>query len=387
MKTDLPPFTPPAIQPRNPVALLRALQGPAASCLLALVMGADSALTPATSAWLEHVTGYSANIVSDALRVLLDLGLVQRPNRNDSILLAPGVRQLLVDAGINPPVAPEALPSNLEIAPPPYNPVMEQYPQNLPGNASFRAAAPDSESESLEVEENRSLSPDSDSPDERRNYPIDVPRLLHATAHLFGEPVHGAPERYPDVPLLLATIAKAYDRSSRLRNPARVVYTNLKNGALPAARYRQDPLAYLPADFLRQAGLPEPGLAEQARSPCYGGWTSTPELTDPAGPVTSEPLPHPSTGLPASRNGARSALQVWQSCQTILSGRFHPQTYSRMIGSLRLARYDPAAVAFTFAAADDYQRAWLEQRCTLLFQQVLSGLCDRPVKVKFTIED
>jgi hypothetical protein len=382
MKTDLPPFAPPAIQPHNPVALLRALKGPAASCLLALVMGADSALTPATSAWLEHVTGYSANTVSDARRVLLDLGLVQRPARNGGVQLAPGVRQLLVDAGINPPVAPEALPSNREIAPPPYSPVMEPYPQNLPGNASFRAAAPDSESESLEVEENRSLSPDSDSPSEPQNYPIDVPRLLHATARLFGEPVHGAPERYPDALLLLATIAEAYDRRSRLRNPARVVYTNLKNGALPAARYRQDPLAYLPADFLRQSGLPE-----QARSPGYGGWTSTPELTDPATPVTSEPLPHPSTGLPASRNGARSALQVWQSCQPILSGRFHPQTYSRMIGFLRLARYDPATVTFTFAAADDYQRAWLEQRCTLLFQQVLSGLCDRPVRVKFTIED
>ncbi len=372
------PDTPPAsIQAQNPVALLRALKGPAASCLLALVMGVETRQTPATCAWLEHVTGYSANTVSDALRVLLDLGLVQRPSRNGGIQLAAGVRQLLL-ASPGPPLDPEvAHASNYATSTSPSPSAPETEPQNPPPQASLRARATDSESLSQAAGDHQPPSPDSVSDASPQSYPIDVARLLNATLSLFGEPVHGSPERYPDGRLLLASIAEAFDRRARLRHPARVVYANLKNGSLPAERYRLDPLRYLPEDFLRQAGLPLP-----RRSPGYGGWESS-EATEVQDGGELDPEGDASLELPASRDGARSAGQVWQVARAILAGHFQTQTYNQFIAPLCLARFDPVSVTFVFLARDEYRRRWLEERCTRLFQQTLGGVCQRQVGVVF----
>jgi hypothetical protein len=78
---------------------------------------------------------------------------------------------------------------------------------------------------------------------------------LNATDRLFGEPVWGPPERYQDPWLLLAWIARANQLRERMDKPARVVFRNLQKQRLPPQRYLDDPLRYLPQDFLVAAGL------------------------------------------------------------------------------------------------------------------------------------
>lgn len=352
-----------AIQPNNPIALLRALKGAAASCLLALAMHGS----PATAAWLERMTGYSPNTVAEALQVLLELGLAQRRSRNGGFELAPGARALLSGSG--------ELESDRDA-------LAEGF-----GGGSEEAAVPSecailpqTESESQEVAEmNPHTDSDSVLPEKPPNPPLEVSRVLRATLKLFGEPVHGPPERYPDVWLLLATIAEAYDRRDRLRNPARVVYTNLKNGSQPAVRYRENPQKYLPGAFLREIGLPEP--EEKAG---YGDWESE-AVDERDAPQQALAPPNPALDLPASQDGRRSARQVWQSARAVLGGQMHSHTYIRMIAPLQLVHFEAENATFTFAAPDDYRREWLEQHCTRIFLQVLGGLCNREVEVEFNV--
>lgn len=368
----MPENSPVAIQPNNPIALLRALKGAAASCLLALAMHG----APATAGWLEHMTGYSPNTVGEALQVLLELGLAQRRSRNGGFEIAPEVRALLSGLGgagepIKTPEADSGVAQEFGV----------EWDEGL--ESSERAMFLQTETENP-VEAEEYTSPDSDSVSAEASHDplLEVSRVLHATLSLFGEPVHGPPERYPDAWLLLATIAEAYDRRHRLRNPARVVYANLKNGSLPATRYRENPAKYLPGEFLRQIGLPEP---EQRAG--YGGW----ECQEADEARRQAPLPPPSPhgvhamDLPASRDGRRTAHQVWQTAQAILSERFSLQTYARMIAPLELVDFEAENALFTFAAPDDYQRRWLEARCTRVFVQILGGICNREARVKFTL--
>lgn len=366
----MPETSPVAILPNNPIALLRALKGAAASCLLALAMHG----APATAGWLERMTGYSPNTVGEALQVLLELGLARRRSRNGGFEIVPQARALL-----------SGLASLPEADDPPRQGLGEAEAAGVTSGAaaqaSNRAIPPQTETEnSVAVELIPSPTEDSVSRETPQNPPPEVSRVLSATLSLFGEPVHGPPERYPDPWLLLATIAEAYDRRHRLRNPARVVYTNLKNGSLPAARYRQNPTRYLPGDFLRQIGLPPP---EEGAG--YGDWESETveevEAEEPPAP------PRPHLDLPASRDGSRSARQVWQIARTILAERFSLQTYARMIAPLELVDFEAQSALFTFAAPDDYRRQWLEQRGARVFQQVLGGVCCRETKVAFETMD
>lgn len=68
------------MQTLNPLSSLRALKGAPLSCLFALMF----ANQPVGNGWLARVTGYSSKPVADALRYLLEMGLVTTNGRFES---------------------------------------------------------------------------------------------------------------------------------------------------------------------------------------------------------------------------------------------------------------------------------------------------------------
>ena len=219
-------------------------------------------------------------------------------------------------------------------------------------------------------------------------------RILAATQVLFGETVLGPPERYPDPDLLLGSIAEAYCRRSHLRNPARVVYTNLKNGTPPAQEYLADPLAHLPVAYLRAAGLipdnqGEPDMDDSTTG--AGGWEETSsDLFEVEAPAETRLL-DPSINLPVAivedpknnrpNGNGRTAYQAWQVVRASLLTDLPLSTYRRFIDPLQLVHFEVEECAFTLLAQDDYSQQWLEQRVRLTLVHLLTGICNRPAQV------
>jgi len=390
----------------RPLDLLRTLKGAPYICLMALVYSGKVE----KSTWLRSVTGYSSNTITDAMALLVRLGLVTHTGGSSSSLLtgwqlAPGVSHLMagecsedvqsatiVEPGLSnrdahTPQSQPALSFSDSLPVEPMSPPSNNTIRSARATSIYASALVDSQSlKSVEGDDSRSP-PDSDSdsqlsPSNRAPHgPVgaaSIARILDATASLFGERVHGPPERYPDPHLLLAAIAEAHDHRTALRKPARVVYTNLRNGVSPASRYREDPLAYLPQGFLEQAGLPIPD-----RLSSYQGWTSTPDPPDD--PLTlPEPLPTISQTVdPAVRY---SAEQAWHYVRRLMLIDTPSVVYNQRIASLRLARYSPDPPLFVVAAPDEETRLWLQDRCTRLFTRHLSGICCTQAGVEFIVD-
>jgi hypothetical protein len=219
-------------------------------------------------------------------------------------------------------------------------------------------------------------------------------RILAATQLLFGEMVLGPPERYPDPDLLLGSIAEAYSRRSHLRNPARVVYTNLKNGTPPAQKYLAEPLTHLPVAYLHAAGLiPDndggPDMDDSAAD--AGGWEETSsDLYEVEAPAETRLL-DPSINLPVAivegpknnrPNGSgRTACQAWQVVRASLLTDVPLSTYQRFIDPLQLVHFEVEECAFTLLAQDEFSQQWLEQRVRLTLVHLLSGICNRTAQV------
>jgi hypothetical protein len=82
----------------EPLSLLRQLKGCPLSVLFALAI----AHQPVGERWLIQVTGYSQNMVRNALGYLNEISLAQRNGRYDAWVLCDGVRQLPLMAELLP---------------------------------------------------------------------------------------------------------------------------------------------------------------------------------------------------------------------------------------------------------------------------------------------
>ena len=185
--------------------------------------------------------------------------------------------------------------------------------------------------------------------------------------------------------LLLAAIAEAYVRRESLRKPARVAYANLKRGVDPGSEFLADPLAYLPAGFLAQAGLPQPSGAEPP-DPIPDGaeaGADAPAASD----TLVDPLPeaHPSLALPAGAHGGRSAAQVWQVVWETLRYELSRPVFETYLAGCSLASFDPADAVFNVAVPDEQSCLWLQDRLSVQLSRLLTGICDRPCHVCFEV--
>jgi hypothetical protein len=236
---------------------------------------------------------------------------------------------------------------------------------------------------------NTTTSKDSDSAGSAPNPALpDIERVLSATDRLFGEPVWGPPERYQDPWLLVAWIARAYQLRARLERPARVVFRNLQNQRLPPQRYLDDPLHYLPSDFLVAAGLAMPsGEGFDAEG---GEQAPPPEAERPAEP--QDPSLDCLVGRHKEGNGAGlRAAQAWEQALALLApgmpGGMPAGFYARWVAPAVLLRYRPppepgAPAKFSVQVPDDFLREiWLDRLVPALRRQ-LSGFCAGEVAIQ-----
>lgn len=219
---------------------------------------------------------------------------------------------------------------------------------------------------------------------------ISVRRLLAATEDLFGEPVLGWAEEYPDPHRLLAWIAQAYGQRRTLNTPARMVYRRMHEdeGRQADKKYQEDPCAFLPASFLRATGLPVPPEAEDAEP--EEDWPE--EAVEDAPPDASLSFPVRYTyleappGLPGPTHVTRTSACAWATAMDALRSSLDRYSFQRFTAGLRLRRYEPEACRFVATAPDEAQRALAEDRLAALLCNILRGICNGNVEVGFEVE-
>jgi hypothetical protein len=216
-----------------------------------------------------------------------------------------------------------------------------------------------------------------------------IERILSATDVLFGEPVWGTPGRYHDPRLLLAWIARAYQLRARLDKPARVVFRNLQNRRVPPQRYMDDPLAFLPQDFLVAAGLDQPSGegSEQDDGDEILPLQETVHTAEPHDP-SLEFLVGPQK---KGSGTALSAAQAWGQALALLKpgmpGGMPAGLYASWVAPAVLLRYKPppepgVPAVFSVKVPSEFLRAvWLDRLVPGLCRQ-LYGFCAGDVAVQ-----
>lgn len=329
-------------------ALLPALRGPAASILLALLIAGE----PVEARWLAEATGLSPHSITSGLRVLEGLGLAQRTSARSGWTTSPAL-------GVLSAQPPEEAASG----------------DDLPADA-FRDSTDSKTAEEPLTDSSIDSSPAELTAQAQTAAPSGPPelgRIFSAAEALFGEPVlvpRGPP---PQPALLLALIAQAYAQRAKLRTPARVVHAHLKHGWQPARKYRQQPLAHLPASFLAEAGLAPPA----AEPP-----EDEPEDKDSPPAAPEPPAPHPSVDLPCAQGGSLSASQAWESAAAALAAQLPHPVARRYLAPLRLVRFEQQACRFTLVAPDEASREWVQSRLAKQIGRALSGACGRQAQVE-----
>ncbi len=348
----------------SPVALVRSLKGAPLACLFVLLIDGEALRAGA----LCQATGYSPNSITAATRLLADLHLIEKTP--DGWYIPVQLREALLNRHGSPAslvnrVASSSNRDSTGLGGGDFDSSNLYYP-SPPSDRSAQFAQRQAYPQILGISTgDRTLQPE-------------VARILDATRLLFGERLHGPPSRYPDMRLLLATIAEAYTRRHSLRKPARVAYANLKRGVDPGSEFLADPLIHLPGSFLEAAGLPF--------HPPAGDSLAGEEL--PGEVIPQEdllPEPHPSLCLPADAQSRRSAAQVWEIALETLRLELPRHVFHSHLEACDLATYDPVESVFTLTVPDEQARLWLKDRLSAKLTHLLTGICDLPCSVRFEV--
>jgi hypothetical protein len=221
-----------------------------------------------------------------------------------------------------------------------------------------------------------------------------VADILTAAEGLFGEPVWEPPERYHDPQLLLAWIAHAYQMRLRLDKPARVVYSSLQAHRSPPQRYLDDPLAFLPQEFLVAAGLALP-LGEGA-DPDGGDEVPPPQDMERAAEAQDPSLELLVGHEDGGNCSAYSAGQAWEQALALLApgmpGGMPAGIYANWVAPAILLRYEPppepgVPAVFHVEVPGNFLRAvWLDRLVPGLCRQ-LSGFCAGEVAIQVEVAD
>jgi hypothetical protein len=381
---------------QEPIAILRSLNGPAARCLLALLMSDQ----PLPSTRLAQLTQSSRSSIISAMQVLADLGFAERASPHSGWRLTPGaIGMFLAERPQGEVVQPAENAGGVAIK-------VESEPQanraeraistpvvvvknNLESKITSTTTPITDSGNSQEIsgEEVTEATLDADvsilgprNPESRHHQRVNA--VLNATPLLFGERILGPASRYPDLDLLLAWIAECYTHPSGLRKPARVVYSNLKHGRAPQEHYLHDPLAHLPTRFLQKAGLPVPedrliGLEGDGQPP--SGESDETDLHR-AGP---EPPPHASLVAPLENASGRTPAQIWELILQSLRDQMPVGVYRRWVQPASLVAYNSKERSFLVAAQDEDSRLWLEDRLGRTLERGLQGFCGPGARVDF----
>jgi hypothetical protein len=199
-----------------------------------------------------------------------------------------------------------------------------------------------------------------------------VARLLAFSATLFGEPLLGSPDSYPELARLLAVMAEAYHNRRQLRKPARVAYANYHRGRIPEQQFMVSPRHYLPREFLEQVGLPW-------ENP-YLSWATAAEDDEAELPERSadQLLNHPPEVNPTHAS-------LWEYCLDQVQAECSPVFRRRYLQDLILLECDLAGARLTAGCRDEASQAWLEETVQASLERKLSLFWRRSVRVTFVV--
>jgi hypothetical protein len=398
--------------------LLPQLKGVPLTCLAALAIAGN----PVTIAWLGSATGYGYHALNRALTTLLDLGLVFCDARRSSWRLAEPSRSLFLLPG---PYCENRDPSRVLCDQSrgfyDQNRVLHDQSRNSCDHRVFCDQGIEEVEKDLncfkkekELLTSTTGTPDLPSPKDGRGaggegFPspilereaggegLSVDQILAATSLLFGERVLGPAGLYPDTQLLLAWIAEAWTMRHKLRNPARVVYSNLKNNRPPDPRFLNTSQAGLPLEFLTAAGLTHLCPPERCSERCSVARAPDPDLYGREVPALDlaiddppDPEPDPSLSLPANvgvvfcTTGTITAMQAWQQFLDAMELVTPLNTFRSLVLPAQLVRFDPEAWVFTIEVPTPRLKALWDDRLVLIACRQLVGVCARPAGILVT---
>ena len=198
-------------------------------------------------------------------------------------------------------------------------------------------------------------------------------RLWLAQAELlFGKPVAWQPAfARKDPGEILAWLAQAHAawRAKKINRPWGLVYRALR-GELrqnrPDERFRSDPLAHLPSDYLQACGLAQPLRARPVQAP------------DDEEPLEDGDLP-----VEADLREQTPQAKAWQAVLTRLAQEMPRGPFETWLADTRALDWDAPGGLLRVAARDAEAVDWLESRVQSTAGRLLCGILNCAVHVQF----
>ena len=344
--------------------------------LLAFMIRLDR---PAGEVDLASMLGSDRATIRSHLEALSALNYVARTDRYQSWIVTSGGRQLVLPLSAEPALPANDFPAISMTASdahreggifPPSGDEINGRGKNPPSNGRDGGNFPPSSESSLKESESLNKTYFKDSDSDR------LEKILSAAEKLLGEPIM---TKCQDAELILAAVAEVWDRRVDLRSEgggklARIAEANLRPGRWIRAKYRKNPLSYLPMEFKVAAGLttltPAP-LPMQGEGEEEDGCEETPA------PVADESV-HEIT--PAGR---MTYDQAWTAAMHQLQMEMPRAAFEKYLAAAMLV--DAHDGCLRVAVGGDYEAAWLESRLSSTCRRLLTGICNATMEVRFVV--
>lgn len=209
----------------------------------------------------------------------------------------------------------------------------------------------------------------------RENFPT-TEAILAASPILFGMPgvVRGQLDIETIDPLVaLAVMAHCYSMRKTAKNPkglfapAGLAYKMLSEGREPRAEFLDEPLGYLPDDYLQKIGM-------QAEEKIELEVISESESEITPAIVTQSIKPD------------ALAMTAWDSVKEQLSFEMNRPSFDNWVASSQALQFDGSEL--TVGVCNAYTRDWLESRLESTVNRLLIGILNKEnVSVKFVVAE
>jgi hypothetical protein len=354
----------------DPIKMVRTLKGAPISCLVAMALAKQSV----SHAWLCRHTGYSSHAVTDALALLEDYQLATWSRNRTNWRLTDGAKQL--------PLGSDLLESGSEI--------MNGFRTGIGEDRENRELPPAAASLSLsfkdaaeEEEKIAKIANFQNLQNVRRHPKRKYPQKKRtATGRSRSDLVSANLEAFRSIGLVkndfileickLDHVSPDYILGQKRRLEAERRYSH---GLLLRVVKDDD---YLPPYYLTNSSAP---VSEQ------GTETELDPSLEPVPSASPEPQPGPEPDPTALQpiHGDITAASAWQTALEQLQRDMPKAAFDNWVSSSYVIAYQDGT--FTIAAPSDYAREWMESRLTSTVTRLLTGICNRSIKVEFIMPD
>lgn len=188
----------------------------------------------------------------------------------------------------------------------------------------------------------------------------------------------GCNAHLPGIPDLIGWIAHCHHNPNRvIKDPAAVVAADILGCRRPGKKYRENPEAYLPVEYLQAAGLERLIPDDQPTLIVI----DEPE-DEPVDEIIS---PDIDGSVLQTVSGSITAQVAWERAIEDLRRDMPPNAWSTWIKPAWLQAWD--GDSFIVAVPNAYNRDWLESRLSSTLVRSLTGICNRSVRIRFEVRN